>query len=87
MRVSNDWHRACVSKEHREANVMNRDSTMLALVCEVARYARSPQEIVDRVASLVNSGRVRLNGNFSNVRFTEDWAEPVPESSARRGRR
>ena len=43
---------------------MNRNTTMLDLVCEIARQVRSDAEIVERVTSLVNSGRVPLTGSF-----------------------
>ena len=65
---------------------MNRNKTMLDLVCEVSRDARTAQEIVDRVASLVDTGRVRLNGNFRNVRFTRQESAPLKVGAVRRGR-
>ena len=38
--------------------------TLLDLVTEVAKYARSDNEVIATVAYMVNSGRVRLCGNF-----------------------
>ena len=80
------WHRTCVSEESGRGDVMNRNKTMLDLVCEVSRDARTAQEIVDRVASLVDTGRVRLNGNFRNVRFTRQESVPLKVGAVRRGR-
>lgn len=50
---------------------MNRNTTLLDLVCEVSRTARSEAEVVERVVTLVNSGRVRLSGSFRGVRFDD----------------
>ena len=46
--------------------------TLLDLVTEVAKYARSDQEVIATVAYMVNSGRVRLCGNFKGARFDLD---------------
>ena len=46
--------------------------TLLDLVSTVANYARSDQEVIATVAYMVNSGRVRLCGNFKGVRFDLD---------------
>ena len=46
--------------------------TLLDLVTEVARYARSEQEVIATVAYLVNSDRARLCGNFKGARFDLD---------------
>jgi len=46
--------------------------TLLDLVSAVAKYARSDQEVIATVAYMVNSGRVRLCGNFKGVRFDLD---------------
>jgi len=43
--------------------------TMLDLVSAVAEYATSDAELIATVVYLVNSGRVRLNGNFRGRRF------------------
>ena len=44
-------------------------STMLELVKAVSDYAETDTEIVATVVHLVNSGQVRLCGNFSGSRF------------------
>jgi hypothetical protein len=46
--------------------------TLLDLVTEVAKYARSDNEVIATVAYMVNSGRVHLCGNFKGVRFDLD---------------
>ena len=38
-------------------------------VTEVAKYARPDKEVIATVAYMVNSGRVRLCGNFKGARF------------------
>lgn len=43
--------------------------TMLDLVSAVAEYATSDAELIATVVYLVNSGRVRPNGNFRGRRF------------------
>jgi hypothetical protein len=48
---------------------MKTDITMLDLVAAIGRYARSDAEVVAVVVHLVNSGRVRLCGNFKGARF------------------
>ena len=45
------------------------DTTMLDLVNSVTRYARSEAEVIATVVFLVNSGAVRLCGNFKGMRF------------------
>ena len=45
------------------------DTTMLDLVNAVTRYAHSEAEVVATVVLLVNSGAVRLCGNFKGMRF------------------
>ncbi len=81
---SNDWHRDCVTGEPIETNVMNRDITLLDLVCEVSSEARSEAEVIERVAFLVNSGRVRLSGSFRNTRFDQRGSVPGGARSERR---
>jgi len=44
-------------------------STLLELVKAVSDYAESDTEIVATVVHLVNSGQVRLCGNFRGARF------------------
>ena len=46
--------------------------TLLDLVTEVTKHARSDKEVIATVAYLVNSGRVRLCGNFKGARFDLD---------------
>ena len=51
---------------------MARDVTLLDLVSAVANFARSDRELIATVAYMVNSGRVRLCGNFKGIRFDLD---------------
>ncbi len=48
---------------------MARDTTMLELVTDLSREARTDDEVVAAVVALVNSGAVRLCGNFKGCRF------------------
>jgi len=48
---------------------MARNVTLLDLVAAVSRYAHSDDELIATVVYLVNSGRVRLAGNFRGARF------------------
>ena len=43
--------------------------TLLDLVNAVSGYVRSEAELIATVVYLVNSGRVRLCGNFAGARF------------------
>lgn len=43
--------------------------TLLELITAVAKYARTDAEIVATVIHMVNSGSVRLGGNFRGARF------------------
>jgi hypothetical protein len=43
--------------------------TLLDLVTAVAEYARNDGELIATVVWLVNSGTVRLGGNFRGARF------------------
>ena len=43
--------------------------TMLDLVTAVSETARSEAEVIATVVHLVNSGAVRLGGNFRGARF------------------
>ena len=45
------------------------DTTMLDLVNSVTRYARNEAEVIATVIFLVNSGAVRLCGNFKGMSF------------------
>ena len=48
---------------------MARSSTLLDLVTAVSEHARTEAELLATVVYLVNSGRVRLCGNFRGARF------------------
>ncbi len=49
--------------------------TMLDLVAAIAEDAKSEAEVIATVVYMVNTGRVRLNGNFRGCRFdTADLA-------------
>jgi hypothetical protein len=48
---------------------MPQDMTLLELVKAVSDHARSEAEVITTVVYLVNSGRVRLCGNFKDARF------------------
>jgi hypothetical protein len=48
---------------------MSRTFTLLDLVTTVSTYARSDDEVVATIVHLVNSGIVRLGGNFRGARF------------------
>ena len=65
---------------------MNRDTTMLDLVCAVSRNAGTDAEVVQRVATLVNSGRFRLNGSFRDNRFDQELTAPIKAGARRRVR-
>jgi hypothetical protein len=54
---------------------MARDTTMLELVTDLSRDARSDDEVVAAVVSLVNSGAVRLCGTFKGHRFESSAGE------------
>jgi len=51
---------------------MTTTATLLDLVSAVSAYARSDAEVVATVVHLVNSGAVRLIGNFRDARFDLD---------------
>ena len=46
-----------------------RNTTLLDLVAAVSAHARSEAEVIATVVYLVNSGTVRLCGNFRGARF------------------
>ena len=48
---------------------MSNDMTLLELVNAIADYASSDAEVIATVVQLVNSGAVRLCGNFKGERF------------------
>ena len=43
--------------------------TLLDLVAAVSEYARDERELIATVVWMVNSGQVRLGGNFRGARF------------------
>ncbi len=51
---------------------MTQDITMLELVTTVSECASSEAELIATVVHLVNSGIVRLCGNFRGARFVLD---------------
>lgn len=50
-------------------------ATLLDLVQTVSQFAKNDDEVVVTVAYLINSGRVRLCGNFAGAKIT--WASPL----------
>ena len=48
---------------------MPAESTLLDLVTAVSEYAATESEVVATIVHLVNSGRVRLCGNFRGAKF------------------
>ena len=48
---------------------MAQNMTLLDLVNAVSEHARSEAEVIATVVYLVNSGQVRLCGNFKAARF------------------
>ncbi|MGE0822543.1 MAG: hypothetical protein AB7G75_25110 [Candidatus Binatia bacterium] len=52
-----------------------RQATLLELVQAVGEFATSDEEIVATVAHLINSGQVRLCGNFAGARI--DLSPPL----------
>ena len=58
---------------------MARELTMLDLVNAVSEHAHSEAEVIATVVYLVNSGTVRLCGNFNGARFDlRSFYEPCP---------
>ena len=57
-----------------EEATMTIDTTMLELVTCLSEVARDDREVVATVVALVNSGRVRLTGNFRGARICLDEA-------------
>jgi len=60
---------------------MTRDVTMLELVTALSNSALTEAEVIATVVHLVNSGAVRLCGNFRGARFALDGA-PGPTARA-----
>jgi hypothetical protein len=62
---------------------MATNMTLLDLVNAVSRYARSEAEVIATIVHLVNSGRVRLCGNFKGARFRlDEMADGLPSPAA-----
>lgn len=57
-------------------------ATLLDLVSAVSAHARSDAEVVATVVHLVNSGAVRLNGNFRGARFDLDDLDDLDDPAA-----
>jgi len=57
---------------------MTRDTTMLDLVTTLSKSALTEAEVIATVVHLVNSGAVRLCGNFRGARFALDG---MPDAS------
>ena len=51
---------------------MTQDITLLELVTTVSEYTTGEAELVATVVHMVNSGMVRLCGNFRGARFDLD---------------
>jgi len=62
---------------------MTRNSTMLDLIDAVSEFTETEAELVATVVYLVNSGKVRLCGNFAGAKFTFDDCE-MPDGIAGR---
>jgi len=60
---------------------MNAQTTLLDLVTAVNDEADSEDEVIATVVHLVNSGTVRLCGNFRGARF--DLSDFTPSSTRR----
>jgi len=54
---------------------MTADTTLLDLVTCIGEVTRDDREVVATVVALVNSGRVRLTGNFRGARISLDEAD------------
>jgi hypothetical protein len=67
-----------------------RECTLLELVQSVSSVAETDEEVVATVIYLINSGRVRLCGNFagakialpSSINTFLDWIRPKPSLSS-----
>ena len=51
---------------------LHTECTLLEFIQVVSESARNDDEVVATVAYLINSGRVRLCGNFEGARFDLD---------------
>ena len=56
-------------------------TTLLDLVQAVSEYAQTDAEVVATVVTLINSGKVRLCGNFAGARIQLSAGEKEPMSS------
>jgi hypothetical protein len=56
-------------------------TTLLDLVQAVSEYAQTDAEVVATVVTLINSGKVRLCGNFAGARIHLSASEMEPMSS------
>jgi len=65
------WYRTCERRVGGGTAIVP-NVTLLDLLTEVAKDARSEKEVIATVAYMVNSGRVRLCGNFKGARFDLD---------------
>lgn len=54
------------------------ECTLLDLIQTIGKVTDNDQEVVATVVSLVNSGRVRLCGNFAGAKITFDSPVPFP---------
>ena len=57
-------------------------TTLLDLVQAVSEYAQTDAEVVATVVTLINSGKVRLCGNFAGARIQLSAGEKEPMSSS-----
>ncbi|MBM4269068.1 MAG: hypothetical protein FJ144_21085 [Deltaproteobacteria bacterium] len=61
---------------------MERQTTMLDLVAAVSEIAETEAEVIATVVYMVNSGRVRLCGNFKGARFDLNAVESLLRPAA-----
>jgi hypothetical protein len=61
---------------------MPAECTLLDLVTAVSDYARTDSEVVATVVHLVNSGTVRLCGNFRGAKFEMGDVRPSGVAAA-----
>jgi hypothetical protein len=61
---------------------MPAESTLLDLVTAVSEYATTESEVVATIVHLVNSGRVRLCGNFRGAKFDLRDVRPAGVAAA-----
>jgi len=54
---------------------MTTETTLLDLVTCIGEVTRDDREVVATVVALVNSGRVRLTGNFRGAHISLDEAD------------